>query len=142
MVRGGRRLTTVATETCENCGTGDVRVHLGDAPLCDRCTDRRGARLTGLPELGAPPPPSVLAGPDGSSHRMRPRPWRAPTGIVVELKEMGVPLGEGFAFSILGPHDAEVDDLLRQLRAHAEAEVALTGPPDSGPPVVGVQSPA
>ena len=54
---------------------------------------------------------------------MQVRPWRAPTGIVVELEETGVPVGEGFRFSILGPHDAEVGELLRQLRAHAEAEV-------------------
>ncbi len=120
----GRSVTTVATETCEDCGAGDVRVHLGDAPLCDRCADRRVARLTGLPELGAPPPPFVLTGPDGTRHRMQPRPWRAPTGIVVELEEMGVPVREGFVFSILGPHDAEVGELVRQVRAHAEAEVA------------------
>ncbi len=108
---------------CEDCGASDVRVHLGDAPLCDRCADRRVARLTGLPELGAPPPAFVLTGPDGTRHRMQPRPWRAPTGIVVELEEIGVPAGEGFEFSILGPHDAQVGDLLDQLRAQAEAEV-------------------
>ena len=55
---------------------------------------------------------------------MQPRPWRAPTGIVVELEEMGAPVGEGFQFSILGPHDAEVGHLLAQLRTHAEVEVA------------------
>ena len=55
---------------------------------------------------------------------MQPRLWRAPTGIVVELEETGVPVGEGFQFSILGPHDAGVADLLGQLRAHAEVEVS------------------
>ncbi|HWC12625.1 MAG TPA: hypothetical protein VG455_15555 [Acidimicrobiales bacterium] len=114
----------MTASTCEECGAADVRVHLGDVPLCDRCADRRVARLTGLPKLGAPPPPFVLTSPDGGRHRMRPRPWRAPTGIVVELEEMGVPVGEGFQFSILGPHDAEVGQLLAQLRTHAEAEVA------------------
>ncbi len=99
----GRSLTTVPTDTCEDCGAADVRVHLGDAPLCDRCADRRVARLTGLPELVAPPPPFVLIGPDGTRHRMQARPWRAATGIVVELEETGVPAVEGFEFSILGP---------------------------------------
>lgn len=55
---------------------------------------------------------------------MHPRPWRAPTGIVVELEEMDVPVGEGFQFSMLGPHDAEVRQLFAQLRTHAEADVA------------------
>ncbi|MDP9386511.1 MAG: hypothetical protein M3Q48_00930 [Actinomycetota bacterium] len=110
--------------TCEDCGAGDVRVHLGDTPLCDGCADRRVAKLTGLPELGAPPPLFVLTGPDGRRHRMQPRPWRAPTGIVVELEEIGVPPGEGFQFSILGPHDAQVGELLSELRAHAKAEVS------------------
>lgn len=55
---------------------------------------------------------------------MRPRPWRAPTGIVVELEEVGAPAGEGFQFSIVGSHDADVGELLAQLRAHAKAEVS------------------
>ncbi len=110
--------------TCKDCGAAEVRVHIGDVSLCDRCADRRVARLMGLPELGAPPPPFVLTGPDGTGHRMQPRPWRAPTGIVVELEETDVPVGEGFQFSTLGPHDADVGELLAQLRTHAEAEVA------------------
>ncbi len=112
------------TSTCEDCGAAEVRVHIGEVSLCDRCADRRIARLTGLPELGAPPPPFVLTGPDGTGHRMQPRPWRAPTGIVVELEEVDGPVGEGFQFSILGAHDAEVGELLAQLRTHAEVEVA------------------
>jgi len=110
--------------TCKDCGAAEVRVHIGDVSLCDRCADRRVARLMGLPELGAPPPPFVLTGPDGTGHRMQPRPWRAPTGIVIELEETDVPVGEGFQFSILGPPDADVGELLAQLRTHAEAEVA------------------
>ena len=113
----------MASDTCEDCGGGDVRVHVGDTPLCDGCADRRVAKLTGLPELGPPPAAFDLTGPDGR-HRMQPRPWRAPTGIVVELEETGVPTGEGFQFSILGPHDAELGELLAQLRSHAEAEVS------------------
>lgn len=114
----------MASDACEDCGVDDVRVHLGNSPLCDRCADRRVAELTGLPELGAPPAAFVLTGPDGHRHRMQPRPWRAPTGIVVELEETGAPPGEGFRFSILGPHDSNVGDLLGQLRAHAEAEMS------------------
>jgi hypothetical protein len=55
---------------------------------------------------------------------MQPRPWRAPTGIVVDVEEQGVPVGHGYTFSILGPHDADVGHLLAQLRDHAEGEVA------------------
>jgi hypothetical protein len=114
----------VAGDRCEDCGSGDVRVHLDDTPLCDGCADRRVARITGLAELGPPPPAFVLTGPDGKRHRMQPRPWRAPTGIVVELEEVGAPTGEGFQFSVLGSHDADVGELLARLRAHAEAEVS------------------
>lgn len=111
-------------DRCEDCGNDNVRGRLSDTPLCDGCADRRVARITGMPELGPPPPAFVLSGPDGEHHRMQPRPWRAPTGIVVELEEVGAPTGEGFEFSILGPHDADVGELLSQLRAHAEAEVS------------------
>ena len=90
-------------DRCEDCGSGDVRVHLADSPLCDGCADRRVARITGLAELGPAPPAFDLTGPDGTHHRMQPRLWRAPTGIVVELEEVGVPTGEGVQFSILGP---------------------------------------
>ena len=55
---------------------------------------------------------------------MQPRPWRAPTGIVVDVEELAVPVGHGYTFSILGPHDADVGQLLAQLRTHAEAEVS------------------
>ncbi len=114
----------MADDRCEECGSGDVRVHLGESPLCDGCADRRVARITGMPELGPSHPAFVLSGPEGTHHRMQPRRWRAPTGIVVELEEVGVSTGEGFQFSILGPHDADVGELLRQLRAHAEAEMS------------------
>ncbi|HEX2275277.1 MAG TPA: hypothetical protein VHG90_15525 [Acidimicrobiales bacterium] len=114
----------MGSDTCKDCGAGGVRVYLSGTPLCDGCADHRVAELTGLPELGPPPPAFVLTGPDGHRHRMQPRPWRAPTGIVVELEETGIPPGEGFQFSILGPHDAQVGELLSKLRAHAEAEVS------------------
>jgi hypothetical protein len=114
----------VGSDTCEDCGGDGVRVYLSGTPLCDGCADPRVAELTGLPERGPPPAAVVLTGPDGRRHRMQPRPWRAPTGIVVELEETGVPPGEGFQFSILGPHDARVGELLSKLRAHAEAEVS------------------
>ena len=119
-----RSVLNVGSDTCEDCGAGDVRVSLSGTPVCDGCADRRVAQLTGLPELGPPPAAFVLTGPDGRRHRLQPRPWRAPTGIVVELEETGVAPGEGFQFSILGPHDAPVSELLGELRAHAEAEVS------------------
>lgn len=57
-------------------------------------------------------------------------------GTLVELEETAFPTGESFKFSILGPHDAEVGELVGQLRAHAEAELARRYPgvrPPSAP---------
>lgn len=96
----------------------------GGVQVCDRCFDRRIAAYTGLPRLPDPPPPIVLSGPDGRRHRLRFRVWRAATGIEVQLEETGVPVGEGYQFAVLGDHDAEVDDLVTQVRSMAGTEIA------------------
>jgi hypothetical protein len=111
------------TGSCDDCGAPDARVALGDATLCDRCADRRVAEFTGWPELGAPPPPIHLLGPDGVEHELRYRLWRAPTGICAELEEAGVAPGEGFHYAVLGDHDADVAELLALVRSTAEHEV-------------------
>jgi hypothetical protein len=80
--------------------------------------------MTGDPELPDPPSPIVLAGPDGRRHRLAFRIWRAPTGIEVELEEVGVPTGEGYHFAALGSHHAELAGLVAHLRRRAEEEIA------------------
>ncbi len=77
-----------------------------------------------MDRLPSAPPPLLLHRPDGRSHRLRFRIWRAPTGIEVELEEMEVTTGEGFQFAVLGDHDADVEDLLARVTSLAEREVA------------------
>lgn len=91
--------------------------------LCDRCADRRIAKLTGWLELPDPPGPVTFRDPDGHSHDLRYRTWRAPTGIEVELEATGVTEGEGFHFAVLGAHDADVDTLIDHVTATAEREI-------------------
>jgi hypothetical protein len=108
---------------CEDCGDPDTSTRLGDVVVCDRCCDKRIAEYTGLPRLPEPPPPVLLRGLDGRDHRLRFKIWRAPTGIEVQLDEMGVPVGEGYRFAVLGDHDAAVEDLVARVRSVAESEV-------------------
>ena len=98
---------------------------LSDVPLCDPCSNREIARVTGLPELPGPPPPITVKGRDGKRHTMRFRIWRAPTGVVVDLHEAGLGDGEeGFEFSVLGAHDAHVDELVAHVREMAQRGIA------------------
>jgi hypothetical protein len=64
-----------------------------------------------------------LTGSDGRRHQLRFRIWRAPTGVEAELEEAGVPAGEGYHFTVLGAHDADVDELVGRVTSQAEAEV-------------------
>ena len=109
---------------CQDCGSTDVRAHLGDTALCDRCFDRRVSEHTGFPRLPDPPPPIYLTDPDGRNRILRFRLWRAPTGVEVELEETGVPPGEGYHRAVLGSHDADVALLVARLRDLAEADFA------------------
>lgn len=97
---------------------------LGEAHLCDACHNDRVSALTGSARLPRPPPPIVIIGPDGRSHRLAYRVLRAPAGVEVKLEETGVEPGEGYDFAVLGDHEAQVDSLLRQVRRIAEREVA------------------
>jgi hypothetical protein len=63
-------------------------------------------------------------GSDGRRHALRFRIWRAPTGVEVELEEVGVPIGEGYRFAVLGPHDANTDELVAAVQSQAKAEVS------------------
>jgi len=108
---------------CEDCGDPDASTRLGDVVVCHRCCDVRIVEYTGLPRLPDPPPPFLVRGPDGRDHHLRFKIWRAPTGIEVQLEEMGVPVGEGYRFAVLGDHDADVASLVARVRSLAESEV-------------------
>jgi hypothetical protein len=90
--------------------------------LCDRCSDRRVAAITGYPELPDAPQPIEVADGDGRLHLLGYRVWRAPTGIEVELEEAG--FAEGYHFAVLGAHDADVGELVALVRHRAEEEIA------------------
>lgn len=108
---------------CEDCGEPDTNARLGGVEVCDRCFDRRISARTGLPRLPDPPPPIVLAGPDGRQHHLRYRVWRAGVGIEVQLDETGVAADEAYQFAVLGDNDADVEVLVAQVRSMAEAEI-------------------
>ena len=107
-------------EPCHDCGGPFARTVIGEiGPLCDRCSDRRLAEATGWPVLPDPPAPETFVGPDSRVHRMRYRFFRCPTGIVAEAEEMA---GEedidldGYHFNVLGDHEADLRQLLANLR--------------------------
>lgn len=116
-------LVTVDPDCCESCGASEARASLGGTPLCDRCFDRRIASITGFPELPDAPPDLSLRDSHGESRPMRFRVWRAPSGIVVDLEEVGRPLGEGFRFSVVGGHHGDVAELIAQVSKSARQEM-------------------
>ncbi len=110
------------SDLCEDCGAPGPRVSLDGVSLCDRCSDRRVAAITGYPELPDAPQPIEVADADGRFHLLQYRVWRAPTGIEVELEEAGV--AEGYHFAVLGAHGADVGELVALVRRRAEGEIA------------------
>lgn len=114
----------MAADMCGDCGAADPRTTLAGELLCDRCTDRRVAVITGHPELPDPPPPLEITSSDGRRHVLKFRIWRAPTGIEVELEEVEVPIGEGYHFGVLGAHDANIEELVTSVRNQAKAEMS------------------
>ena len=110
------------SDLCEDCGAPGPRVSLGGVSLCDRCSDRRVAAITGYPELPDAPQPIQVADGDGRIHLLEYRVWRAPTGIEVELEEGG--FAEGYHFAVLGAHDADVGELVALVTRRAEQEIA------------------
>lgn len=125
---------------CCECGDRPADTHLsGHGSLCDRCADAALAAVTGWPQLPQVPGPVVLTGPDGRTHRLRYRYFRAPTGISLCLVEDLGPAGQdgGYEFGVLGDHDADMTDLAAAVHAEAAAEIGscylepdtLTGAP-------------
>ena len=113
----------MTAELCTECAVRPVRMVLSNVPLCDRCSDRRVAAITGFPELPDPPQAHTYTGPDGRAHAMEFRLWRAPTGIVAEAQETSAPVGEGYRVEVLGDHDANVDQLIQILRDRVTAQI-------------------
>jgi hypothetical protein len=113
-------------EGCIGCGSVPAQTWLGgQGPLCDGCFDERISAATGWPRLPAPPPPVVVAGPDGCGHRLRIRLWRTPGGISAEAVEQ-LPGGDGddgFQVKVFGEHDADPAVLLAELDERVRAEV-------------------
>ncbi len=109
---------------CRECGRVPADQWLSNVgPLCDLCLDVRIAALTGMPRLPVAPGPVEVVGEDGSRHVLRYRLWRAPTGISVRLVEERRDTDDGFEFTVLGDHDADVDQMAARVRAEAEAEI-------------------
>ena len=125
---------------CQVCGAAPSRIVLGGEPLCDRCFDRRIAAQTGYPELPEPPPPVMRRGADGRKHHVRYRLWRAPTGIVAEAEEVGVPVLEGYQAKVIGPHDADVAELFGRLEAQLARKLRRRDlePGPNGPVLAGM----
>ena len=105
---------------CRACGSIPADTYLGDdGPLCDPCFDLRIAELTGLSRLPEAPGPIVLTGADGQPIRFHHRMRRVATGIALELRQDDAEPGEGYAFSVLGDHDADLATLADALRRRA-----------------------
>lgn len=110
-------------DTCEVCGSNGAEHYLGEVLLCDRCFNKRVADLTGYPDLPEAPPPWALTDAEGHRHQFRFRILRGLAGIEVELQELGVPLGEGYRYAVLGAHDADVAELVAAVRSRADAGI-------------------
>jgi hypothetical protein len=108
---------------CVECGAGPVVIRFGDEDLCDRCFDVRISADTGWPRLPEPPPPETIAGPDGRPHRVSYRIWRSPGGIVAEALE-GDRSAERYFAKVVGPHDADVVELVQQVKAAIRRRIA------------------
>jgi anti-sigma factor ChrR (cupin superfamily) len=115
----------MGSNPCDGCGADKPsQVLTGVGAFCDRCADARIAQVTGWPTLPEPPAPVVLTGPDRREHTLRYRLWRAPTGISIDLVEVKGGDDEGYEFSVLGTHDADITALIENVTAEARAEIA------------------
>jgi hypothetical protein len=113
----------VGAARCCECGETPADAYLSDhGPLCDGCMDARMSALMGMPRLPASPDLVVISDLGGGRHRMRYRFWRAPTGVVVELREDDA-VGEGYEFGVFGDHDAEVEVLVTAVTVEAKREI-------------------
>jgi hypothetical protein len=108
---------------CEDCRAPATHVVDGHS-LCDGCANRRLAAATGWPELPTPPPPETVVGADSRAHRIVYRLLRGPCGVEALAEESGVPTGEGYEVSVLGPPDADPVRLVEALREQVHQELA------------------
>lgn len=111
-------------DSCQGCCASNAPTSFGGESLCDRCLDSRIAQITGFPELPDPPSPLSIRDAHDVPHLMRFRIWRAPSGIVVDLDEPDQPPSEGFRFSVIGDHHADVDELIARVSAAARDEMS------------------
>jgi hypothetical protein len=101
-------------------------MRLGNEYLCDRCFNRRMAQWAGLPDLPDlpdPPPPISLPDAQVNQRLMNVTIRREPAGVVVALEVADQHPGEGFRFSVIGDHYADVDDLVARVTAAGRAEM-------------------
>lgn len=109
---------------CRSCGSRGADSWLScEGPFCGRSLADRIAALSEMPKLPEPPEPLLITGPDGRRHKMRYRIWRAPTGICLQLREVGIKPGDGFEVTVLGSHNADVAKLVNALQYAAENEI-------------------
>lgn len=107
---------------CEDCRAPATHMVDGHS-LCDGCANRRLAAATGWPELPPPPPPETVVGADGRAHRMVYRLLPGPCGVEALAEESGVPAGDGYEVSVLGPPDADPTRLVEALREQVHHEL-------------------
>lgn len=116
-------MSSPESDLCEDCGAPTTMVVSGRA-LCDRCADAAISAATGWPRLPEPPVPETLVGPDRVQRPFVYRLLRVPTGVEALAEETGRDAGEGYRFSLVGPHDVDVAALVEQLRDRVRREVA------------------
>ena len=125
--RPGVRLSRMAEAPgspllCDECDRAAACVRIENRALCDRCADRVIASATGWPELPAPPPPEVIAGPDAERHVFRYRLFRWPGRVVAIAEEVGRGEG-GHRLEVGVDHLEDASCLGERIRAAARSAV-------------------
>lgn len=105
---------------CDECERASASVRIESQVLCDRCADHAIAAATGWPELPAPPPPEVIAGPDGERHVFRYRLFRWPGRVVAIAQEVGRGDG-GHRLEVGADHLEDASSLADRIRAAARS---------------------
>ena len=107
---------------CDECERADASVRIESRALCDRCADHAIAAATGWPELPAPHPPEVIAGPDGERHVFRYRLFRWPGRVVAIAEEVGRGAG-GHRLEVGVDHLEDASSLRERIREAARSAV-------------------
>jgi hypothetical protein len=105
---------------CDECERASASVRIESQVLCDRCADHVIAAATGWPELPAPPPPEVIAGPDGERHVFRYQLFRWPGRVVAIAQEVGRGDG-GHRLEVGVDHLEDANSLAERIRAAARS---------------------